>query len=196
MLEDENKETNETTETKPAETKTQGSVWSDDYVKGLREEAKMHRLAKKSVEGKLKALIGLKDDEDVDDAKIAAYKDTQSKAANEAISKANARLIAAEIKGLDGYDTKLVAKLIDHSKITIADDGTVKGITEQLPELEKEFPAIKAIASGSPANPPGASNSKTLRDEYDEALAEAFKNPRNEELKRKVFLLGERLRQE
>lgn len=125
-----------------ASTPAQGKVWTDEYVQGLREEAKNHRLAKKAYEAKLRSLLGLKEDEEISDDRITQYQQSQSKAIEEAILKANDRLIKAEIKSLEGYDTKLVERLLDKSKLTINEDGTVTGLKEAVETLATEFPQI------------------------------------------------------
>lgn len=159
--------------TQPAPTPSP-KTFSEDYVQTLREEAKTNRLAKKAAEAKLKTLIGLKDDEDIDDAKITAYQNNLTKAQNEAIAKANARLITAEIKSQEGYDVKLVERLLDKSKLTIGDDGSVTGLKEALTALEVEFPQIKIAATATPGvNPPNASTLtevQQLEADYAEAM--------------------------
>jgi len=88
------------------------------------------------------------------------------------ITAANERLIKAEIKGLDGYDTKLLSRLVDKSLITVDDNGDVTGLEEQLEALEAEFPMIKKQVqqqTGTGANPP-AGKPNTLETEYDEAM--------------------------
>ena len=145
---------------KPKE--TIGKTFSEDYVQSLREEAKNNRLAKKAVEAKIKALLGLTEEDDISDDKITNYKATQEKLIADALSKANERLITAEIKAQDGYDTKLAMRLIDKSKLKVTDDGQVEGIKEQLEELVKEFPALKVTGKQSGANPPH--ETKTERD--------------------------------
>jgi hypothetical protein len=91
-------------------------------------------------------LIGLTADEDLTDAKITSY---QSKVASDkatALTKANDRLILAEVKSLEGYDSKLVLRLLDKNDLTIADDGTITGLTEAVAKLELEIPQIKLVA--------------------------------------------------
>lgn len=130
-----------------------GKVFTEEYVQTLREEAKNHRLAKKSAESLLRKVIGLKDDDEIDETKITAYQTNQQKAISDAMAAANNRIIEAEIKGMaDHYDIKLLGRLIDRSKITVDDKGDVKGITEQLDALALEFPAIKK--AGAPAATP------------------------------------------
>jgi len=147
----------------------QGKTFSEDYVKTIREEAKENRIARKAAEAevlstkaKFKALIGLKDDEDIDDVKISAYQASQQKALETALTKANARLITAEIKSLEGYDPKLVERLIDKSKIVIDDEGKITGLKEAVTALETEFPAIKVGGKQSGANPPASGNKEDL----------------------------------
>lgn len=178
----------------PPAPETTGKTFTEEYVKTLREEAKEHRITAKSYASKLKSLIGLKDDDEINDDKITAYQAKHQQELTAAIAKANERLLQAEIKNLEGYDTKLVTRLMDKSKIKIDDDGNITGLKEIVEELAKEFPAIiKAQQTASAANPPNA-GVRTAQDEYNEALKEAQLNPRNSELTKKVFLLKEKLR--
>jgi hypothetical protein len=159
---------------------TTGKTFSEDYVKAIREEAKENRLARKAAEAdalavkaKFKDLLGLKAEEDIDDAKIAGYKTAQERAQTAALQQANARLLTAEIKSLEGYDKKLVERLLDRTKVKIAEDGTVTGLKEAVEALAAEFPLIKiqAAAPGA-ANPPGAgimSDLETLKAAYNAA---------------------------
>ena len=158
--------------TTPQTPPAQGKVWTDEYVQGLREEAKTNRLAKKNLEAKLKTLIGLKDDEDIDDAKITSYQAQKKAEVENAITKANERLILAEIKSLEGYDAKLVSRLLDKSKVTIADDGTITGIKEAVEALAIEYPQIKTVVNGNPANPPvnQTTEIEQLQADYDKAV--------------------------
>jgi len=172
-------------------TAPQGKVWTDEYVQGLREEAKTNRLAKKSAEAKLKTLLGLKEDEDIDDAKITAYQASLTKAQNDAIAKANARLITADIKSLEGYNAKLVEALIDKSKVTIADDGTTN-VKELVAALEVEFPQIKVgKVVTPPGNPPPSDLSEVqqLEAEYNAAMKKGDM-PTAVALKNKLFALS------
>lgn len=161
-----------------------GKTFSEDYVKTLREESKENRIARKAaeekaaaIEAKFKALLGLKEPDAIDDSKIAAFQQAQQAAAAAAVTKANARLIQAEIRSLEGYDAKLVERLLDKSKIAIAEDGTVTGLKEAVEAMAVEFPAVKkaaAGAGGNPANPAAPANLNTiesLKAEYTAALA-------------------------
>lgn len=157
-----NTETTTTEETTTATTpnKPQQETFSREYVEALRGESKGSRLelkvakeSAKNIESMFKAFIGLKEDETLDKDKIDAYQAKILQANTDAVSTANNRLIQAEIKSLEGYDVKLVSKLLDRSEVKIADDGTITGITEALAKLEAEFPQVKTNTPGNPANP-------------------------------------------
>lgn len=188
----------------PAPAAAQGKVWTDEYVTSLREEAKENRLARKASEAKLRAVMGLKDGEDATDERIAAYVASRENALKEALSKANDRLITAEIRGMDGYNPKLVERLLDRSKIKVADDGTVTGVKEALEALEKDFPEIKKATSGTtpPASPPaagvnpppGSSGKLTPQQEYEAAFAAAQKAPNDSMARVRLIQAKEALR--
>lgn len=151
-----------------------GKVWTDEYVTGLRAEAKDHRLTAKKNEAYVRSLLGLKPDDEISDALITTFKANQEKALTDTMKAANARLLSAEIKSLDGYNAKLVERLIDRSKVTINDDGTITGLTEAVAELETEYPEIKTVAaSGGGVNPAGQHNSKTEIEQLEEDLKNA-----------------------
>lgn len=177
----------------PAAQKPQGKVFTEDYVTGLREEAKTNRLAKKLAEERLKKLLGLGVDDDVDDAKIAAYTTNQATVVSQAVQKANEKLILAEIKAATDYNTKLVDKLLDKSKLKVADDGTVTGLTEALAALALEFPEIKKTkqTDNTPSgNPAGASNGGTPLEQLKTQYAKALKDGKTAEavrLKDKIW---------
>lgn len=154
---------------------TEQQTFSKDYVSSIREEAKNYRLTAKQYESSLKEVLGLDAKADISDLGnlIKGFKDTQSKAINDTLAVANNRLISAELKGLTDYNSKLVEKLLDKSKITVEANGEVKGINEQLAELEKEFPEIKKQAQGTQKagfNPAGASKEDTWEDKLKEFI--------------------------
>lgn len=123
--------------------------YSADYVKDLREEAKNNRLKAQGLEKSIRAAFGLKDDEDIGDVagRISARETAALKAAND-------RLIAAEIKSLEGYDHKLLAKVIDLSTVKVDENGNVTGVKEAAEAVVKEFPAVKAGAAKQSFIPP------------------------------------------
>lgn len=141
-------------------TKPVQDTFSREYVEALRGESKGTRLelkaAKDSEKGyiaKLRAIIGLNENDEVNDAAIAAYQTKLQQDSTNAISTANNRLILAEIKNLQGYDIPLLSELLDKSKIKITDDGTVTGLTEAVEALATKFPSIKINQTQNPANP-------------------------------------------
>jgi hypothetical protein len=174
-----------------------GKVFTEEYVQTLREEAKSHRLAKKQYATQLKSLLGLKDEEEVTDAAIEAYKQAAEKRITDAQIKANEKLILAAIRGLAGYDTKLLERLVEKSKLTITENGDVEGLTEIVTALEAEFPQIKKTSTPAPAAPPnpagGAPHTKTPLDEYNELLALAQKSPNDSFIRQRLFVAKEKL---
>ena len=170
-------EQNLTPEVKAPEPK----LFSEDYVKTIREEAKENRLARKAAEEerdnlalKFKDIIGLKPEDPLKDESITLYKENLTKNMNAALEKANERLLQAEIKSLDGYDVKLVSRLLDRSKVTIEEDGTVKGLKEAITALEEEFPQIRKGTQTGGANPPP--NNATEVEVLEQKLKQAHKD--------------------
>lgn len=117
-----------------------------------------------------------------------------NKKAREAMKIANQRLVAAEIAGLTEYNTKLLAKLVDYSTIEVSDDGTVTGVKEAAEAIAAEFPEVKRKAQAPAANPAGATQDKTAKDEYEELRAKVQKNPNDTMLVQQLFALKSKLR--
>lgn len=170
-------EQNLTPEVKAPEPK----LFSEDYVKTIREEAKENRLARKAAEEerdnlalKFKDVIGLKPEDPLKDESITLYKENLTKNMNAALEKANERLLQAEIKSLDGYDVKLVSRLLDRSKVMIEEDGTIKGLKEAITALEEEFPQIRKGTQTGGANPPP--NNATEVEVLEQKLKQAHKD--------------------
>jgi len=156
-------------------------LFSEDYVKTIREEAKENRLARKAAEQqyeaitlKVKELIGLKPEDQLKEEHFATYKQKMESEKAEMLTKANEKLLQAEIKILDGYDAKLVSRLLDRSKVTIADDGTITGLKEALTALEEEFPQIRKGTQNGGANPPP--NNATEIEVLEQKLKQAHKD--------------------
>lgn len=118
-------------------------------------------------ENVLRDLLGLQQNESLDnlDEQIKSYKDNlavKSKQLNE-------KLITAELKGLQGYDTKLLAKVLDYSDVKVADDGTVTGLQEAVAIAEKEYPAVIVKQDSKPYAPynpvgTGGNTQRTMND--------------------------------
>ena len=81
----------------------------------------------------------------------------------------------AEIKSLDGYDVKLVSRLLDRSKVTIEEDGTIKGLKEAITALEEEFPQVRTGTADRGANPP-PNNATEEVETLEQKLKEAHKD--------------------
>lgn len=159
------------------EQETTQKTFTEDYVKALREEAKTNRLKAKQYQTLLQKVTGLQD-EDFDEAKVTNWKigfeSEWQKKNTEVLTKANERLLQAEIKSLEGYDAKLVSRLLDRSKVTIKDDGSIEGLKETVEALVAEFPQVKiAPKQQAGANPPPTEfkgEVEKLKDEYEQAV--------------------------
>lgn len=134
-----------------------GKVFTEDYVSGLRRESAGYRTTAKTYESTLRTMLGLKDGEEMGDlnARVTAFQQAQQKQIDDTITAANQRLISAEMKALQGYDHKLLAKVIDLSKVKVDDQGNVTGVKEAAEAAAKEFPAVKAAGRPqyAPTNP-------------------------------------------
>ena len=191
-----------TPQTPPATTPPPGKTFSEDYVHTIREEAKENRLARKAAEdankanmAKFKALLGLTEEDNLDDAKIAEYQKKQTNDLTAAMLKANARLITAEIKSLDGYNPKLVEALLDKSKLEIGEDGIINGLQEAVEALGVEYPEIKMQKAAPGVNPPPA-NTQTVSDEIADIKKQIRAHPGDSLLMQKLFIMKSKLKKE
>ena len=117
-------------------------TFPNDYIKSLRKECAGYRIKAKGYESALRSLLGLKEDESLDDlaVRITAYQ--QALAQQQKL--ANQRLIAAKMQALEGYDLKRLARVIDLTYVHIDHEGNVIGLEEAAKQAEKEFPAVKS----------------------------------------------------
>lgn len=150
-------DTNTNTNTNTNSNNTESRVFSEDYVKALRSEAAENRVRAKNFEKKLKSILGINEDEAVEDwdTVITSYQTNLQKTQQEQLGKVKELLFQAELKKYEGqYNMKLVNKLLDKSKIQIGDDGNVTGLQEALKELSEEYPEIiKNNNANTGANP-------------------------------------------
>lgn len=140
----------ETTEPKnSSQAQEDAKTFSADYVKALRDESKGYRQRATGTEKAIRTAFSLKDDEEIGDIeqRIKARETSILQAAND-------RLIAAEMKGLEGYDQKLLSKVIDLTTVKIDDKGNVTGIKEAAEAAAKEYPAVKSSGTKSSFVPP------------------------------------------
>ena len=158
----------------PEPQQASGKTFSQDYVHDLREESKGYRQAAKTYENALRKVLNVPDGEDLGniEKRITAMNDAQAKAAKDALAMANARLIAAEMKALDGYDQKLLAKVIDMNKISVDENGEVKGVKEAAEEAAKEYPAV---LNKTPAKYSAGTGSAPVGEKYGKDML-AFRN--------------------
>jgi len=133
------------------------------YLSSLRNEAKENRLKLKETEKLLKSALGLSDDEEVNIEKINNFKTQIDSKLNDAISKSNELILKATINNLDGYDTKLVSKLLDKSTISVNDLGEVIGLEEAVNKLVEEFPSIKKSIQPNLTSNPASAQSNELQ---------------------------------
>lgn len=122
-----------------------GKTYSEDYVHSLRNEAAGHRTTAKTYENALRKALNVADNEELGDIdkRISQASQAHETALQNAMKKANDRLIVAEIRSLEGYEHKLLLKVIDLSKVTVDDNGEVKGLDEAVKAAEAEYPAVK-----------------------------------------------------
>lgn len=154
-----------------------GKVYSEDYVGTLRNEAAGHRTKAKSLEKALRKVLGVADGEELGDIdnRITAFSQANETALQNAIKTANDRLIAAEIRSLEDYEHKLLEKVIDRTKITVDENGVVKGLDEAVKAAEEEFPAVKKTEMPPPyAGGTGNHPMNNKNDDYHEEISRAL----------------------
>ena len=155
-----------------------GKTYTQEYVSALRNEAKGHRVRANTAESALRTVFGLKDTDDLGDvnARLTAYQQAQTTALNEAITKANNLLISAAIKGKSEYDTDLLEQLIDRSKITVEDDGTMEGLDEAITAVETKFPVVKKTnVPNASRSTPGLKETGDKKEQANRALRQLIK---------------------
>lgn len=120
----------------------------------------------KIYETALRKIFALKDNEELGDLdkRIA---DLECKNAD-IVQNAKNSIISSAIKALQGYDTKLLNKVIDLSNVEVDEKGNIKGLNEAVKTAQTEFPAVllpKAKQPYVPVNPAGSATAKiTMND--------------------------------
>lgn len=135
-----------------------GRTFTEDYVKGLRQESAGYRTTAKTYEATLRSVLGISEGEELGDlnARVAAYQSNLTAQQEKTLAAANQRLISAEIRGLEGYNVKLLEKVIDLGGIKVDESGNVTGVKEAAEAAAKEFPEVlkaekQKWAPGNPA---------------------------------------------
>ena len=138
----------------------------------LNKESEKHRKTAETFEAAKKA----EEDAKKSETEKLADQLKQMQAEKETIlSKANDRLIRSEIlsKSTKFIDPDVVIALVDKSKVTVKDDGTVEGVDAVLDELAKAKPHLLkgSTAHGNPTNPgSGASQNETPQQKHERLI--------------------------
>lgn len=151
---DESTESTETTEEEQTETEsesTEEETEKPDPNAGAKKALVTERNARKAAEkelAKIKAELALKDKPAEEQALEAA----RAEARQEATSKANERIVRAEVKAAATGKVKnpvLALKLIDVSEIEVGDDGEVDSdaVNQAITDLIEQYPEIAADGS-------------------------------------------------
>lgn len=153
------------TQTKPTAEELAAQLESaQKRIKELNAESAKHR---KTAEAALKAEEERKQSELSETDKLKAKLEAAEKAQSEALTKANARVLRAEIlakaagKFIDPEDVVIALS----AKLSVDDDGNVAGLDDALKELEKSKPHwVKraGAATVSPTNPGEAATGETI----------------------------------
>ena len=163
-------------------TATPSTLTADELQKELETIRKALKDANKEAETRRKRLDEFEAKEKQEaDAKLSEMEKMQ-KAVNDAkaekdaaLSKANDRLIRSEIlsKSTKFIDPDVVIALVDKSKVTVKEDGTVEGVDAVLEELAKAKPHLLkgSNAHGNPTNPgSGASQNETWQEKHNRLI--------------------------
>lgn len=145
---------------------TPSTLTADELQKELETVRKALKDANKEAEARRKKLDDYEAKEKQEaDAKLSEMDKLQKQIAeansarDAALKTANDRLIKSEIlsKSNKFIDPDVVYALVDRSKITVKDDGTIDGVEAALAELEKAKPILlKSTRSNLGASNPGA----------------------------------------
>jgi len=161
---------------------TPSTLTADELQKELEATRKALKDANKEAETRRKRLDEFEAKEkEAADAKLSEMEKLQklvndAKAEKDAaLTKANDRLIRSEIlsKSTKFIDPDVVIALVDKSKVTVKDDGTVEGVDAVLDELAKAKPHLLkgSNAHGNPTNPgSGASQNETPQQKHERLI--------------------------
>ncbi len=114
----------------------------------------------KVYENALRKIFGLSAEEELGDVDRRI---TELEQKNENIVQAaKSSIITANINAMQGYDTKLLRKVIDLSSVEVDENGNITGLDAAVKTAETEYPAVKLPKEIKqpyvPVNPPTAVN--------------------------------------
>lgn len=99
----------------------------------------------------------------------------------------NVKMLALQHKAVDPSD---LAKFLDYESLSLEDNGNVKGLIEQISALKESKPYLfeqeKKANNNNATNPTNVVISKTLQEQYDEAV-KAGNQPLAIALKNKIY---------
>ncbi len=121
----------------------------------------------KVYENALRKIFGLSAEEELGDVDRRI---TELEQKNENIVQAaKSSIITANINAMQGYDTKLLRKVIDLSSVDVDENGNITGLEAAVKTAETEYPAVKLPKENKqpfvPVNPVSTASSKmTMND--------------------------------
>lgn len=146
-----------------------GKVYTDTYVHSLREEAKNYRIQGSVYENGLRKALGIKDGEEIGDIdkRISDRADAHQKELDDLKAQVNSYIINSELSKLiaDGYNEKLLLKVIDMSNVKIGENNTVTGLEDAIKAAETEYPEVRKTKPPYYASGTGSSNAGNTTDE-------------------------------
>lgn len=149
-----------------------------DALHAANKEAEKTRLKLKGYEDKEEATRQAQMSE-IDKANLA--KDQAIQKAKEIEDRANQKLIKAEVlsKAAKFIDADVVLALLDKSKLTVKEDGSIDGVDTALDELAKAKPHLLKTSQGSPlgATNPGAGATNETAQQRKDRIFGSSKNP-------------------
>lgn len=132
-------------------------VYKKEFDNRLEEKTKVLTSTTNGYEKALRGILGVKDGEDLGDlnARASAFQQNLTAQQEKTLAAANQRLISAEIRSLEGYNVKLLEKVIDLGGIKVDESGNVTGVKEAAEAAAKEFPEVLKAKKGpwAPGNP-------------------------------------------
>ena len=168
-------------------------VFTEEYVKQLRDENARRRLAEKNMKEELarvRAALGFKDDESADLAKSAETLRTQSAADRDAARDALLRAECARVSTERGFvDADTAYRLADMSAVTVdVAARKVEGLREALDALASDKPFLLGRRPG--VGSPGGGTPRAAGREDDASLSGRIRRQFEQHLPRGMSVSG------